>query len=214
MCQLSQNQPGKKISFPFSWGVFCRFLAFLFFLVPAFPLLWPENAEAVPPRSFVLTPPLVSTENGELGMELAVSVDTIEGLRDMLKDGAIMELSIKARLEKPRTLLPNELLTEKTLSSLIRHNPLTREFSLTPPGSEQIIVDKNLGRLITSTWQKISFPLAPLSLFQKEEAKTQYRIILEFSLRHTEVPPWLSKAFLFWSWDVVEPQTLTIPVSL
>lgn len=166
------------------------------------------DAFAATPKNFVLNAPEMETDSGEVIVKLGVGVDSIEGLRDMLKDGAIMELSITAKLLRVRGFLPNVTLSEQVFVSPLRHNPLTREFSLAMPGAEQAIVDKNLTRLVAATWQKLQFSLGPASLMT--EPDSEYRIVLDFSLRHTEVPPWLAKAFLFWSWDVVEPESLAI----
>ncbi len=170
-----------------------------------------QLVQAAAPQRFALHGPRMDTETGDILVRLGVDVDTTDGLGDMLRDGAIMELTIEARLERVRTLWANATLSEKTLTALLRHNPLTREFSLTMPGDDTYIVDKNLHRLFAATWHKIVFSLGSLTLLQEAAPESAYRIDLTISLRHAEVPPWMAKTFLFWSWDVVEPVSIVIP---
>jgi hypothetical protein len=209
MQQAQARSTGTPSMFPLRFpGGALRLFSLLCLLCLILPT--PFQARAETPRSFVLNAPVLETDSGDVIIRLGVSVDSLEGLRDMLKDGAIMELAIKARLARTRTFLPNVTLSEVELASPLRHNPLTREYSLTMPGAGQAIVDKNLPRLLAATWQKIAFSMGSVSLFQEADAGSEYRITLTLSLRHTEVPPWLAKAFIFWSWDVVDPETLTI----
>lgn len=175
-----------------------------------FILLCCAPARAAAPKYFSLGEPLLSVEDGGVTLSLSIGVDSTEGLRDMLRDGAIMELAVKTAIVRPRTLLPNVAIRESVFTSLLRYNPLTREFSLTMPGADQAILDKNLGRLLEATWKKFTVFLGEPAMFQGEEPGSAYRLVLDFSLRHTEVPPWLAKAFIFWSWDVVEPERLTL----
>ena len=40
-------------------------------------------------------------------------------------------------------------------------------------------------------------------------AGENYRVHFDLTLQHAEVPPWLSQALFFWSWDVVPPVSVT-----
>ncbi len=137
-----------------------------------------QLVQAAAPQRFALHGPRMDTETGDILVRLGVDVDTTDGLGDMLRDGAIMELTIEARLERVRTLWANATLSEKTLTALLRHNPLTREFSLTMPGDDTYIVDKNLHRLFAATWHKIVFSLGSLTLLQEAAPESAYHYLL------------------------------------
>lgn len=192
--------------------MFCTRLAALLAAV-LFCFVLPLAAWALPPEHFVTKDLTMETRTGNIVVRVGVSVDNEAGLHDMLKDGASVQLTAEMQLERLRGLWTNVTLAEKTYTSMLRHNPLTREFLLYMPGESTPVTDKNLSRLLVATWHKLSLPLGPVELLRQVETGHQYRISLHLTLRHTEVPPWLAKAFVFWSKEVVEPVTLTIPFS-
>ena len=175
-----------------------------------FSLAAPPCARAVPPKYFEIANALAEIRDGQITAKLAVGFDNVLGLYEMLKDGASVELVVNARLERVRTLWTNVVLTEMEVSSALQHNPLTREFSLYMPGEAKPLMDKNLDRLLAATWSKLSVRIGPTSTLDGEK-NTAYRVVLTLSLQHAKVPPWLSKNFVFWSKNVVEPEKLTLP---
>ncbi len=176
-------------------------------------LLAPLAALALPPEHFVTRNLGMDMRTGTITVRVGVSVDNEQGLYDMLKDGASVQLTATVKLERLRTLWSNVPLAEQVYTSILRHNPLTREFLLYMPGEAKPVADRDLSRLLAATWYKLSFPVGPVDLLRQAEPGSGYRISLDLSLQHTEVPPWLARAFVFWSKNVVEPVTLTIPFS-
>lgn len=176
-----------------------------------FALLVPSPAQALPPKYFSLTNPRIEIVNGALAVKLGIGFDHVTGLYEMLKDGATVELVVSAKLERVRALWSNVTLMEKECSSALEHNPLTREFSLYLPGESKPLLDKNLDRLLDATWEKFELVLGPLALLDGEQKGTEYRMTLHLALRHAKVPPWLVKNFMFWSKDIVDPETITLP---
>lgn len=177
-----------------------------------FALLAPCLALAVPPRYFVITEPRIETASGVITVKLGISCDNALGLFEMLKDGASLELAVSTRIERVRGWWTNETVLERELVSSLRHNPLTREFALQMPGEAQPLLDKNLLRLLQATWSKFEIRLAPLTILDGEEKDSEYKIILDLTLRHAKVPPWLEKNFMFWSRNVLDPETITLPL--
>lgn len=174
-------------------------------------LLVPVMALAVPPKYFVITDPRLDTATGDIVVRLGVTCDNVTGLFEMLKDGASVELVIGGRVERVRSLWTNVTITERRLVSVLQHNPLTREFSLYMPGEAQPLMDKNLERLLDATWSKLVINFGPLSMLDGEEKGAEYRAVLELALQHAKVPPWLEKNFVFWSRNVLDPETVTLP---
>ena len=57
-----------------------------------------------------------------------------------------------------------------------------------------------------ATWEVMTFN-APL---QTPLASGEtYKVRLDVTLQHAEVPPWLEKALFFWSWDIAPAASFT-----
>lgn len=166
-------------------------------------------ARTVPPKYFDVSDARLEVGDNTIVARLAVGVDNLTGLYEMLKDGASVELVISAKLERVRTLWPNVLLTQMELFSTLQHNPLTREFSLYMPGEAKPMLDKQLERLLAATWAKLSVNFGSLDLLDGEKGSS-YRATLRLALQHAKPPPWLAKNFMFWSKDIVDPETVVI----
>ena len=189
------------------YGKFGRYLAVCIF----FTLLLPWLAHAIPPKYFAIENARVETRDNQITARLSISFDNVTGLFEMLKDGASVDLAVNAKLERVRSLWTNVTLVETDLLSSLQHNPLTREFSLFMPGSENPLLDKNLDRLLAATWSKFEVLFGPLSVLDDEEKDTEYRVTLTLALVYAKVPPWLAKNFMFWSRNIVEPETVKLP---
>jgi len=152
-----------------------------------------------------MDPPVALVESGILTLKLAITVDNEEGLLELLKDGAVLELAISAVVERERTLWTNAEAAKVEFPAILRHDPLSRDFvALVPtPQGEKEIRDRNLSRLLQASWRRISLPVVPLAELLRDEPAESYLVLLTIALRHTEVPPWLEKSSVFWSPEVV-----------
>lgn len=126
-------------------------------------------------------------------------------VRGLLRDGAVMNMTCKIRVQRLRTVLANENVAELLREYHLRHDPLTREFVM-DYGRRKPQRQKNLDTLISSFWEEIDFVLPLKTPLVSGET---YRVTIELTLQHAEVPPWLEKALFFWSWDVVPPVSFT-----
>lgn len=138
-------------------------------------------------------------------VECGLGVSDARSVKALLRDGAIINLTCKLVIERLRTLLANETLVDATEVHQLRHDPLTREFIMLPPNAPARR-DKKLDALLAATWECMTFnvPLqAPLA------SGETYRVRLDVTLQHAEVPPWLEKALFFWSWDVAPAASFT-----
>lgn len=197
---------GARHSRPRAMRLAVLVLAGAFFLWTASPVA------AVPPKYFNVTDARLETASGEIVASLSITVDNVLGLYEMLKNGATVELVVKANLERVRTLWTNVSLAEMELFSTLQHNPLTREFALYMPGETKPMLDKNLDRLLSATWHKFSLSFGSLNILDGDE-DSEYRVTLALSLQHAKPPPWLAKNFMFWSKDIVESETVELPFS-
>lgn len=102
-------------------------------LVMVLILVMPAKGDAAPPKRFEIQTFSLVTTNNTLTVDLALSVDDEEGLYNLLKDGAVVELGIDIRVERKREWWSNATIASLRYTSVIRHDPLTREFFLTMP---------------------------------------------------------------------------------
>jgi hypothetical protein len=170
-----------------------------------FVLCRPPDVFAFPPREIIMDPPTVVIEKGMLILRLALTVDNEEGLLALLKNGAVLELVISADVERERRLWRNAKAAKVVFPSILRHDPLSRDFVVfvpTPDGEKEVR-DRNLSRLLQASWRRLALPMIPLEDLLREEPAESYLVLLTITLRHTEVPPWLAKSPLFWSSEVV-----------
>lgn len=185
----------------------------LWLLVCALCVLFALPAQALPPQRLLwLKPPEVSLEGGMLTLQLSLSVDNEDGLRDLLKDGAVLELRIVASVERERSWWSNAEAVTRTFSSQIRHDPLSRDFitSLPTLNGTKELRDRNLTRLLYASWKELDLPVALLADVLRAEEAENYALSLIISLQHTDVPPWLEKTLVFWSKDVVPEEKRTL----
>ena len=194
-------------------GSRAAFLLILPPLIVAFFLLFSFSAMALPPQKFLIAPPSASTLNGELFINLSLTVDNEDGLRDLLKDGVVLQLGISVAMSRTRSWWTDVNIAEQEYTSLIYHDPLTRDFVVNFPTreGEKTLRDKNLTRLIFASWRNLSLLVAPLQIVYNEGKDQEFAITLNLSLQHTEVPPWLEKSFVFWSSDVVPQEKFSLP---
>ena len=152
-----------------------------------------------------MDPPVAAVEKGMLTLKLAVTVDTEEWLLALLKDGAVLELAVTTGVERERSLWSNVEAARAEFSSIVRHDPLSRDFvaRVPTPEGEKEIRDRSLSRLLQSSWRRLTLPVAALDDLLKEEPAESYLMLVSVALRHTEVPPWLEKSSVFWSAEVV-----------
>ena len=182
----------------------------LFFAAVCF-LLRVATAQALPPQQMLMDPPTAVVQQGMLSLRLALAVDDEEGLHALLKDGAVLELAVSVSVERERSFWANAEAATASFSSILRHDPLTRDFIALVPTleGEKEFRDRNLGRLLQATWRNLTLPVAPLDDILREQPAERYLFSLSARLRHTEVPPWLEKSSVFWSTEVVPQEKRT-----
>lgn len=166
------------------------------------------HANAAPPERLLLRAFSVATEGEQIVLRASLDIDDREGMRNILRDGAQVQLTCTATLRRNRTLLPAQEVGGVVAEIVMRHDPLTREFELFTSPDLPPRRDRNFARLLDGTWSRLRLNLAPTAELTPGEG---YTVTLTCSLRHTKVPPWLEKTLFFWSWDVVPEATFTQP---
>ena len=208
---IEKNTPTYCREFALSGSYYCSIILLLLSLLLSSPV------SAAPPQAFVIHNPRIITTQHQLVASLSVSVDDEDGLRNMLKDGALLALGISATIKRVRSWWGNEeIFTSESISTIL-HDPLTRDFLINLPELEGKSVphrDKNLTRLLHATWRKLSIPLVSIERLTEDEPGSQYEITLNLSLQHNEVPPWLEKSLVFWSSNIVPQEKITLQYAL
>lgn len=176
------------------------------FLLAFMCLIAPLHAIAAQPERLILRAFSVATEGETMVLRVAVDIDDREALRNLLRDGAQLKLTLAATLKRSRTLMPAEEVGVVVAEILMRHDPLTREFEFSTSPDLPHRRDRNFNRLMDATLERLRLPLAPAAGLAQGES---YTLSLTCGLRHTQVPPWLEKTLFFWSWDVVPESTYT-----
>lgn len=176
----------------------------------AFTLALPGNGQSAPPKRFEIQTFSLSTTNETLSINLALALDDEDGLYNILKDGAVVELGIDVDIQRKRDWWSNADIASLRYTSVIRHDPLTREFYLMMPGSEHPLKDRNLTRLLANSWQKINLSLIPLSLIEHEGRNQTYVISCSIALNHIETPPWLAQNSVFWSAEIIPAVNISL----
>ncbi len=189
------------------------FLPAVFFLFSL--LLVPHTAQALPPTRLLIDRPALQYRDGVLVFSLSVSVNDEEGLRDMLKDGAVLELTTAVSIERERSWWANAEEFTYSFPSVLRHDPLSRDFIATLPlhDGERELRDRNLTRLLHESWKKLSFTVVPLETLWSTGEENTFLLNYTVTLRHIEVPPWLEKSLVFWSAEVTPPEQGSLSIT-
>lgn len=175
-----------------------------------FLLFWSTAGQAAPPKRFEIQTLSLVNKNDTLAINLSLSVDDEEGLYNLLKDGAVIELAINIDIQRKREWWSNATLASLQYTSVVRHDPLTREFFITVPGAEHSLQDRNLTRLLGNSWSKLTLPLIPLSIIELEGHGKTYIISGSVGLSHIETPPWLANNSVFWSAEIIAPVSFSL----
>ena len=143
----------------------------------------------------------------EVNLRLALSEE--HNLAYMLRDGAKMEMSCEVQLLRKRTFWSNELVAETATYNSRAYDLLLREFVLGANGQPPAR-NESFRRLMTETWENLSVPLDnPAGLEQDED----YAVKVTVALKHTEMPPWLTRSILFWSDEIITPTTFELDLN-
>lgn len=191
------------------------FLPTLLVLLLLFASALPAFCAAAPKR-LILFAPEARVHNNTVIVDLGVSIDSIEGLANLLRDGAVLSLDITLNIERERSWWANAEAGSKEYASVLRHDPLSRDFIVTIPNGAGFreTRDRNLPRLLKASWLKLELPLVRVEMLADAEPAEEYLIVAGVSLHHTEVPPWIENTTLFWSSEVVPAEKRTAVFSL
>ena len=174
------------------------------------------SAKAATTQSFSMFEPSIVFDASGVVLQVACVVDNEEAIRTMLKDGAVLSLAINVNIEGQRSWWLNKEIADQNFVSTIRHNALTREYSVTlpQPDGDATLHDRNLTRLLHATWRKLAISILSEEAVKQLDADREYAITVVAEVIHAEVPPWLQNSMGFWSAEVIGPVTKKVYITL
>ncbi len=144
-----------------------------------------------------------------LEVNLRLTVSEEQNLAYMLRDGAKMEMTCQVQFFRTRSFWSNQLLTESIVYNRLSYDLLLREFVLSTEGVPPTR-NESFRRLMAETWGNLTIPLEnPGGLEQDQD----YLVKVTVGLKHTEMPPWLTRSILFWSDEIISPTTFELDLT-
>ncbi len=120
---------------------------------------------------------------------------------DAMRDGAQLVFDFQLILEEVRTFLSNQELATQGRMAHIKYDPLLDEFLLHEDGAP-LLRHNDIDMLFRQFWERAFAPFTLQAALVKDET---YRVHVQCTLRHSQVPPWLKSTLFFWSWDITPP---------
>lgn len=146
----------------------------------------------------------VEKQDNDLVVRSGIQVQNLEQVRNQLRDGAQMVLKGTVTLHRLRTILTNQLVGQGEIVLQLRHDPLRRDFLVFR--GKDLFKSRNLAQVLSAGWD--AAPIT-LNLLEPLIPGDTYRVTMNLTMQHAQVPPWLEQALFFWSWDVVPALELT-----
>jgi hypothetical protein len=163
--------------------------------------LWSSAALA---QSLELSNLVVDNKAGSLTAHFGVSVDGVAVLAESLRNGATLALSCKARLSKKSGLFGSPQIAAAGITSHLKYDSLTKEYSLQLPGREAPLKDTGLHDLLRAGWGELTLDMGSWQMLERAQ---EYTLALDISLQQKDTPNWFKRTLFFWSWDVAPSAT-------
>ncbi len=170
-------------------------------LVPAGPQPLGQAWAAGSEPALLLANLLMDNKAGEITVRFGVSLeDPTEFVARALKEGTSAVLICEGELIRRRNFFWDEAVGAAASESLIRYEPLSREYILERGGEDQPLRHKNLAALVERGWRSLALDLGPFNRLTPGES---YALELRVRLKRQDVPLWVKNSLFFWSWELV-----------
>jgi len=160
-------------------------------------VLWSVPACA---QSLVLSNLVVDNQAGSLMARYGVAVDGMSEITENLQNGVTLALSCKAKLTKSKGFFGGPQIAQATMTSRLKYDALTKEYTLTLPGREAPLKNTRLDELLRSGWGALALDMGPWGVLERGQ---DYSLSLDIKISQTDIPNWFRRTLLFWSWDVI-----------
>jgi len=159
-------------------------------------VLWTAVAAA---QSLVLSNLVVDNQAGSLMARFGVAVDGVAEITDALQHGTTLGLTCKARLTSRSGLFGSPQLAAAEMTSRLKYDALSKEYSLTLPRREAPLKNTRLDELLRAGWGELTLDMGSWQLLERGRG---YTLSLDIRLHQTDIPNWFKRNLFFWSWDV------------
>ncbi|MDP3426367.1 MAG: DUF4390 domain-containing protein [Humidesulfovibrio sp.] len=163
--------------------------------------LWASAALA---QSLVLSNLVVDNKAGSLTAHFGVSVDAVATLAEGLQSGGALALTCKAKLNKKSGLFGSPQIAAAGLTSRLKYDSLTKEYSLQLPGREAALKNAGLHDLLREGWGGLTLDMGSWQMLERDQ---EYTLTLDIRLQQTDIPNWFKRTLFFWAWDVTPSGT-------
>lgn len=160
-------------------------------------VLWSVPACA---QSLVLSNLVVDNQAGSLMARYGVAVDGVGEITENLQNGVTLGLICSAKLSKSSGLFGGPQIAEAKMTSRLKYDALTKEYTLTLPGREAPLKNARLDELLRTGWGAMALDMGAWSVLERGQ---DYTLSLDIKLSQTDIPNWFRRTLLFWSWDVI-----------
>ena len=158
-------------------------------------LLFAATASA---QTLSLMAPSLANVQGRLTALFGVTVEEKPILKGELEDGGVLVLRCEVVLSEPNAYWFDQTISEVDFESVLRFDPLTREFTMTLPGRETPLRNADLPKLLREGWETIEVGLGSWALLDRGR---KYRLTLRTSMHQQDAPQGLLRFIYFWSWE-------------
>lgn len=164
-------------------------------------VLWASTAAA---QSLVLSNLVVDNQAGSLMTRFGVTVEGMAGITENLQNGATLGLICKAKLSGRSGLFGSPQLAAAEMTSRLKFDALTKEYTLLLPGREAPLKNIHLDELLRAGWGELNLDMGSWRMLERGQ---EYTLALDIRLVHTDIPNWFKRTLFFWSWDVAPSTT-------
>lgn len=158
-------------------------------------------------QALSLRAPAIVNVDGVFTARFGVAVEALPVLKGELEDGAKLELTCEVLLREAYEYWPDRELASAEFVSRLSFEPLTKHFVMTLPGRSADLRDTDLAALLRKGWDRIETPLGPWDML---EHGTDYRLVLETTMRDADAPDGISRYVYFWAWDTGNSSTFQL----
>ncbi len=168
-------------------------------LVAAFAIALCLCAHTAAAANLTLQNLVVDNQSGVLAARFGIGVDSLAEVSEALTSGMTLDLRCKTRLTRRVGLFSSTQLAAATLDSKLRYDSLTREFSLTLPGRDTPLKNTRLDDLLRDGWGALTLEMGPWRAMERGQ---DYTLSLDVRLHQVDIPNWVQRTLLFWTWDL------------
>ncbi|MCJ2165623.1 MULTISPECIES: DUF4390 domain-containing protein [unclassified Pseudodesulfovibrio] len=149
-------------------------------------------------QSLSLMAPSLANVRGRLTARFGVAVEEKPILKGELEDGGVLVLKCQVRLIEANDYWFNRVISEAQFESILKFDPLTRDFIMSLPDRETLLRNTDLGKLLDEGWGTIEASLGEWALLDRGR---KYSLLLHTSMNEQDAPEGVMRYIYFWSWD-------------